>query len=183
LCPPPFSVVHFHDLFERARVLEGLASSRRAPSRASSSRSMRSSGRLLVGDYTQHAAFLPRRRWRAGDLPYGCGWKVRRVLMLEVLESIHRFGYSSAQSAERLAHPALAKGVLALLSDNHRAVDAPVTLLLTLRWTLRRRGPRHHATGGSVLVRRGSGRERGKPCRMGNIGSIIRSLTRRSLGL
>jgi hypothetical protein len=35
----------------------------------------------LVCDYTQHAAFLPRRRWLAGVLPIWSGWKVRRVLM------------------------------------------------------------------------------------------------------
>jgi hypothetical protein len=42
---------------------------------------------LLVGDYTQHAAFLPRRRWPAGVLRSHHGWKVRRVLMLG---SIHK---------------------------------------------------------------------------------------------
>jgi hypothetical protein len=40
-----------------------------------------------VGDYTQHAAFLPRRRWPAGVLRSLHGWKVRRALMLG---SIHK---------------------------------------------------------------------------------------------
>jgi hypothetical protein len=42
---------------------------------------------LLGGDYTEHAAFLPRRRWPAGVLRSHHGWKVRRVLMLG---SIHK---------------------------------------------------------------------------------------------
>jgi hypothetical protein len=42
---------------------------------------------LGIGDYTQHAASLPRRRAHAGDSSCDDGWKVRRVLMLG---SIHK---------------------------------------------------------------------------------------------